>query len=427
MTSPPERTPASKRTISAARPHFVEEDIRTITAAIGDVLRGGRLILGPQSRELEAAFAARVGTKHAISLTSCTAALEIVFRFLNVAGREVIVPTNTFVATANAVRFAGGTPIFADMNQDDYGIDAEDAIARLSDRTAAVVVVHVAGFIPKGLDALTEACRKRSIPIVEDCAHAHGATLNVSRADGTGPSDKEAGSLGYAGCFSFYPTKILTCGVGGMLTTDDDELADYARSLRHHGQGASLEHIERPGNDWVLDEVRSVVALNQFRRLDEFLSVRRAIAARYDELLEDSPPDRGAITLPSPRTDAAPAYYKYPVLIPEGVDRHTLRQAMAREHQIEIGALYSPPCHQMPVFQRDAQARDSSSGATSSGATSSGATSSGATWAAALPVAESILPRQITLPMHAAMTLQDAEQVVQSLRVVLGALSPVQP
>jgi dTDP-4-amino-4,6-dideoxygalactose transaminase len=379
--APPARTP-----IAGARPYFPEEDIPGILAGIAEVLRGGRLILGPKTRALEAAWSKRVGTKHAVALSSCTAALEITMRHIGVRGREVIIPTNTFVATANAAVSAGAKVVFADLDPDDYNLDASDALARITPETAAIVLVHIAGFLSKDIGRIRDVCKVRRIALIEDCAHAHGATI-----DG-----REAGSLTDAGCFSLYPTKVLTCGVGGVLTTDDDALAEIARSLRHHGQGASLEEIVHAGNDWMMDEMRAVVALSQLGRLDQFLERRRAIAAHYDALLADDK----RFTLPRLAPGSKAAYYKYPVLLPEGIDRDAVRRELQETHQIEAGALYSPPCHLMPVFRESL-----------------------GTGPGSLPRAESVLARQICLPMHALVTIEDAERSVQALGETLRRLA----
>lgn len=370
----------AKTAIPGARPYFPEEDLPGVLAEIGEVLRGGRLILGPKTRELEAAWAKRVGTKHAIAVSSCTAALEIAMRYYQVAGKEVVVPTNTFVATANAVNYAGGRVVFCDMDEGDYCLDVDDAVARFTKDTAAVVVVHITGFVPRGLDRLLEAARARNIRVIEDCAHAHGSTFR----------GKEAGSLGDVGCFSLYPTKVLTSCVGGVVTTNDDRLADFARSSRHHGQGASLEEIVIAGSDWVLDEVRAVLAKSQLARLDDFLATRRRIAARYDELLAGD----ARFTLPTLHPELVPAWYKYPVLLPEGTDRDGLRKRIYESEKIEMGALYSPPAHMMPVFQHSGKVT--------------------------LPKAERTLKRQICLPMHACVTTADADRSVAVLRAALG-------
>jgi dTDP-4-amino-4,6-dideoxygalactose transaminase len=178
-----------------------------------------------------------------------------------------------------------------------------------------------------------------------------------------------------------------------VLTTDRDDLAQLARSLRHHGQGASLEEIVHAGNDWLMDEVRAVLARSQLRRLDEFLERRRAIAARYDELLAT----RDRYTLPRLRPGTVAAYYKYPILLPVGVDRDKVRTALLAKHGIECGALYSPPAHMMPVF-RGADGEPP----------------------VRLPVAESLLARQLCLPMHAALTPDDANRAVAALDEVVA-------
>lgn len=368
--------------IPGARPTFVEEDIPGILEEIKEVLLGGRLILGPKLRRLEEEWSKRVGTKHAVGLSSCTAALEIAYRHFKVKGREVIVPTNTFVACANAAVAAGANVKFCDMNAADYGIDVDDALARVTPNTAAILVVHISGFISPDIERLRAACRARGVALIEDCAHAHGATWQ----------GREAGSLGDAGCFSLYPTKVLTCAVGGVLTTNDDELAAFARSLRHHGQGASLEEIVHAGNDWMLDEVRAVIAAEQLRRLDDFLAVRRRVARRYDELLAGD----ARITPPKLHGSLAAAYYKYPVTLPEGVDAREIRKRMYEVDRIEVGSLYYPPCHLMPVFRNAL-----------------------GTGPGQHPKAEALLSRQVCLPMHARVSDAQAERSVAALRRAL--------
>jgi len=373
--------------IAGARPLFPEEDIPGILSEIGEVLRSGRLILGPRTRALETESARRIGTAHAIAVSSCSAALEITMRYYGVEGREVLVPTNTFVATAHAALNAGARVRFVDIDPRDFCLDVDQAIAQLGSQTAAVVVVHIAGFIPHGYQRLRDACTARKIPIVEDCAHAHGATLG----------GKVAGALGDAGCFSFYPTKILTSGVGGLITTNDTGLADHARSLRHHGQGSSLEEISNFGSDWLMDEVRAVLALAQTRRLDDFLARRRATAMEYDRLLAG---ERRLVRAQA-ADGCAPAFYKYPVLLPEGIDREGISKRLLEEDKIETGAVYNPPTHRMPVFQGHPRILPG-----------------------ALPKADEYMPRQICLPMHAAVSAADAARSVRALLRLLDDPPP---
>lgn len=369
--------------LSGARPTFPEDDITPILSEIAEVLRGGRLILGPKLRAMEEAWAKYVGVKHAVGVSSCTAALEIAFRFYGVEGKEVIVPTNTFVATANAAIAAGAKVVFCDMSADDYCLDVDDALSKVTDETAAIVAVHISGFISRRTDDLRSACAARGIKLIEDCAHAHGSTLE----------GRQAGALGDVGCFSLYPTKVLTCGVGGVVTTDDDALAAFARSMRHHGQGASLEAIENPGNDWMLDEVRAVLAHAQLKRLPDFLAARRALAARYGELVAGDV----RFTIPQLGARCSPAFYKYPVLLPEGVDAGAVRRRVLETDRIEIGSLYYPPCHLMPVFRKRL-----------------------GTGPGMLKTAESLLARQVCLPMHVAVDTDAAARSVDAVRRALS-------
>lgn len=356
----------------AARPTFREEDVPRILARIGNVLRSGRLILGPNTEDLEARLARYCGTRHAIAVSSCSAALEIAAWWARRRGGNgrVVVPTNTFVATVASVERAGCNVVLCGITTN-LCLDVEEAIA-LAEGATAVVIVHIAGFISRGIDRLVQACRERGTVVIEDCAHAQGAQLDGRRA----------GSLADAGCFSFYPTKIMTCGVGGVLTTDHDDLAAVARSLRHHGAGASLENILHPGTDWLMDEVRAVLALAQLERLPETLAHRRAVATAYDRAL---PPQIEQITA---APGCVPAFYKYPVILPESVDRDAV-QVQLRKQGIETGAVYSPLVHQMPAFCH---------------LTRPGLLSS-----------EAILRRQLCLPMHERVDPDDCAEIADKL------------
>src|SRR5260370_9744029 len=213
------------RSIVRARPHFAEADIDAALRMIEQCLRSGTLVMGPLVAEFERKFAGFCGAKHAVAVSSGTAALEIGLRCIELRGRQVIVPTQTFVATANAVLLAGGSPVFAEIHPRTLCLDVEDVARRITHNTACILGLHMAGLIQPDLAALRDLCDSRGIFLAEDAAHAHGASLAGHRA----------GTLGRFGCFSFYPTKIMTTGEGGMLTTADDALADLARSYRNHG------------------------------------------------------------------------------------------------------------------------------------------------------------------------------------------------
>src|SRR6266536_5598707 len=240
---------------------------------VDQTLQTGSLTLGPYTRELEEAFRARHDAPHAVAVSSGTSAIEIILRTLGVEGREVVVPANTFFATAAAVIHAGGTPRFADVAPDTLALSASTVEAALGDDTAGVVLVHIGGAITPEVDAIRALCERRGLFLVEDAAHAHGSSL-----DG-----RAAGSFGIASAFSFYPTKVMTTGEGGMIVTADERIRDDAHIYRDMGKAGFLggDHI-RLGYAWRLSEVHAAIGEVQLSHLPQFLDVRRRVGARYD-------------------------------------------------------------------------------------------------------------------------------------------------
>ena len=198
-----------------------DEDVE----AVAEVLRSGWLTMGPKTKKFEEAFAAELGAEHAIALCNCTAALHLACLAAGVGpGDEVIVPPITFVASANAVRYCGATPVFADIVGDgDLGIDVERVAEAITDRTKAVLPVHFAGY-PVAIAELADLCRERAIALIEDAAQTPSAAIDGRRV----------GTFGQSGCFSFFSNKVLASGEGGALVTDSEEVADRVRSLRSH-------------------------------------------------------------------------------------------------------------------------------------------------------------------------------------------------
>lgn len=370
------------RAIAGARPFFHEEDMPEILDRLASVLRGGRLILGPNTKELEESFRRDVGTGHAVCVSSCTAALEITLRFHGVRGREVIVPTNTFAAVVNAVVYAGGIPILAETDPRTFNLDTDDALSRIGPRTGGIITVHTAGLISPDIDRLRQTCDERGLFLIEDVSHAHGASI-----DG-----RKGGSLAHAACFSFYPTKIMTTGTGGIITTDNAQLAAYARSLRHHGQGTSLEDITNPGSDWCMNELSAVLGIYQLKRLEQNVEHRNRVARWYRRRFEDV----DWLTFPDYPANVRHAYYKLPVLLAEGIDKNRLRAILRDEHGIEIGSLYDPPCHLQPVFQEQLGGYEGM-----------------------FPHTEEALRRQTCLPMHALIGRDDVEAVASVMERVV--------
>jgi dTDP-4-amino-4,6-dideoxygalactose transaminase len=309
-------------------------------AAVEQVLRSGWLTMGPRTEEFEAAFAEHLGVRHAVALSSCTAALHLAYLGAGVGpGDEVIVPAITFVASAAAVRYCGATPVLADVvGQDDLGIDPADVEARLSDRTRAVCAVHYAGY-PAALGVLRELCESRGIALVEDSAH-HPLGRPVGRA----------------GCFSFFSNKVLSCGEGGLLATGDDAVADLARSRRshamtsgtwdrHRGHAGSYDVVD-VGYNYRLDEPRAALLSARLPGLEADVAERRKLVHRYRALLADV----SGVSVPYRDEDVErSSCYVMPVMLEREELREPLRAFMLEERRVQTSVLY-PAVHEFTAY-----------------------------------------------------------------------------
>jgi perosamine synthetase len=373
-------TPA--RAVPAARVQFLPEDRAWIAERIQEVLENGQLTLGRYGAEFEREFARRCGTRHAVAVSSGTSALEIVLRSLDVAGREVLVPTNSFFATAAAVVHAGGRPVFVDMDPDSFAVRPEDVERALTARSAGVVLVHIGGLITRRVAQLAELAGRKGLWLVEDAAHAHGSShAGVS-----------AGAFGVAAAFSFYPTKVMTSAEGGMITTDDGRLAEEARGYRDQGKASFLQNSHtRMGYNWRMSEPHAIIGLRHLQRLDAMIADRRRTAALYDDGLR---PLCSLRPLAVPR-DGVCNYYKYVAVLKEKRDRAALKKQLRERYGVSLaGEVYEAPLHRQPVF---------------------------APWAdRALPVAEDLCARHVCLPVFSGMEDEDARRVVAALAAVLG-------
>jgi perosamine synthetase len=372
--------------IPAARLVFDDEDRAAILAMIDGSLQSGSLTLGPHTRELEEAFRTRHDSEYAVAVSSGTSALEIVLRSLGVEGREIVVPTNTFFATAAAVLHAGGTPRLADVSAGTLALSVETVEAALTPDTAGVVLVHIGGAISPDTAAIARLCEERGIFLFEDAAHAHGASYG----------GRTAGTFGVAGAFSFYPTKVITSGEGGMIVTDDERIRDDAVIYRDQGKAGFLggDHV-RLGYAWRMSELHAAVGVVQLRRLDEFIDNRRTVAALYDTALARI----DGITALALGAESRSNYYKYIALLDHGIDRQHVKDLLRKEHGVAMsGEVYAAPLHFQPVFDGLQQG--------------------------GLPVAEDLCARHVCLPIHSDMTSEEATYVVDSIAAVLGQLRP---
>lgn len=321
-----------KRTVPFYRPCFPAEKRQRITAAIDAILTSGQLMMGPWKDRFEGAFAKLCGTKHAVSLNSATTGLQISLQHYGAAEHDVLVPAGSFVTDVSAVMMTGARPVLVDMNPDTLALDLGDLERKLTPRTKGVIWVHLTGVISHEYAAIQAFARDRGLFLIEDAAHAHGAQI-----DG-----RAAGSLGDVGVFSFYPTKVVTAGTGGMLTTNDDDLAAYARSMRLFGKDEQTGDIVRPGNDWFLDEIRACVGAHHVEDLDDQLARRRAIAERYTRLLANQPGVRTLPLAPASR----PAWYHYTVFVDDRIDYAALAGRLKADHGIATKRIYKPTHHE---------------------------------------------------------------------------------
>jgi dTDP-4-amino-4,6-dideoxygalactose transaminase len=291
-------------------------------AAVEAVLRSGRLAAGEQVEAFEREFAEHLGVRHAIALSSCTAALHLAYLAAGIGpGDEVVVPAITFAASAAAVRYCGGTPVFADVRgPHDVGVDPEDVARRITPRTKAVCAVHYAGYAA-ALDELAGL----GVPVIEDAAHAPSADLG----------GRMLGSIGLAGCFSFFSNKVLAVGEGGLLSTDDDALAERVRALR-----------SGPFN-LRLDEPRAALLRSRMRRMEADIARRRELTLRYRELLRDVED----VVVPYTDEDVAHAScYVMPLVLRDPDRQSAVRTHMRERHGVQTSLLY-PAVHEFTAYR----------------------------------------------------------------------------
>jgi perosamine synthetase len=355
----------------ALAPAAVEE----MLAGFRRVLDSERLILGEETRTFEEACAAEIGTRHAVAVSSGTAGLEIILRAIGVSGRSVLVPANTFYATAVAVVRAGGEPVLVDVG-DDLLVHADLLAAAWRDDTCCAMVVEIGGMIPPDMAAIRQMAADRGGFVVEDAAQALGSTCDLGAA----------GGLGRAGSTSFYPTKIVTAVEGGVVSTDDDEIARLAVILRDQGKVSFGENVHvAEGYSWRLSELHAVVGAVHLRWLADTIERKREIAAVYDEKLADSP--LRTVSEPERHTWNR---YKYVAILPEGVRRGRVQELLAQRGIGLSGTVFSQPLNLQPVFQ-DRFASDH------------------------MPVAEDVCERHVCLPISPNMSVSDAERVAGEL------------
>jgi UDP-4-amino-4,6-dideoxy-N-acetyl-beta-L-altrosamine transaminase len=371
-----------------------DDDVAAVVAA----LRGDYLTTGPTVGRFEVALAERLGAPHAVAVCNGTAALHAACDVLGLGpGDEVLVPAITFLASANCARYVGAEPVFVDVDPDSGLIDVADARRKVTPRTRAIVPVHLTGR-PADLQAVRALADEHRLKVIEDAAHALGATYGATRVGDCALSD--------ATVLSFHPVKHITTAEGGAITTRDPALAVALDRFRNHGMVRQAADLAQPspgpwyyeqqtlGYNYRLTDLQSALGLSQLGKLDGFLARRRALAARYDAALAALP---GVRPVAVGTADTVSAYHLYSVLIDFagcGVDRATV-MARLRERGVLTQVHYIPVPAQPYYIARGADL-------------------------ATLPGARAYYERTLSLPMYPAMTDADADRVVAALAEALG-------
>jgi dTDP-4-amino-4,6-dideoxygalactose transaminase len=362
-----------------------------LLAAAHDAIASGWWSMGPRVERLEGAFAEMTGSRHAIAVANGTAALHLALLAVGCGpGDEVVLPSLNFVAAANAVVRVGAQPILCDVRgADDLNMDPADVERALTARTKAIVALHYGGYACD-LAALGALARAHGLTLLEDAAHAPGATW----------AGRRLGTVGTVGCFSFFANKNLPVGEGGMLVTDDDEVAARLRSLRshgmttltwqrHRGHAASYDVVDA-GFNYRIDEIRAALALVQLERLADANAERREHATRYRRLLDGV--DGLVYPFRGDEAHATSAHHLAVVVLPSGSDREGLRSAL---HAARIQtSVHYPPIHDFTAYASSGRA---------------------------LPVTDDVGARIVTLPLYPHMTSADVDLVAETLLQELAA------
>jgi len=364
--------------IRIAQPLMGEEEERAVLA----VLRSGQLAQGPVVRRFEVRFARYVGVREAVAVSSGTAALQVALLAHGIGlGDEVVTSPFTFAATANAVLATGARPVFADVSEEDFNLDPARCAERIGERTRALLPVHLYGQ-PADIEALLALAHRHGLALIEDACQAVGASFG----------GRKVGSFG-TGCFSFYATKNMTTGEGGMITTDDPGLAARARLLRDHGQRRRYVS-EVLGYNLRLTEMAAALGLAQLQKLDALNERRRANARYLTERLV-------GVATPRELPDRYHVYHQYTVRVRQGRDA-LLRYL--RDREIQATVFYPVPIHKQPLYR-------------------------GLSYRQRLPVAEGLSREVLSLPVHPGLSREDLDAVVSAVREGLatervGRLAP---
>lgn len=367
--------------IPLTKPYFSPEDIREIQDSVDIIMRSGTLVQGTYTEAFEASAARFAGTRFAIAMNAGASALQAALEYLEVRSSEVILSANSFLSVPNAVLFAGGHPVFADIHPSHLHLDINELTKKTTDRTKAVIVSHTAGMIHPHIHRIRNFCYARGIFLIEDASHALGSARK----------GRCAGSFGYAGIFSTHANHLVTtAGTGGFLVTNDKALAMRARSVRAHGEDKIHGIQDRIGHNWLMNELQAAVGLRQLANLSSVILQRMRIAQLYNEAFADLP----LIDIVKPAAEDTCGYHAYLLVVHPALDAEEVRQRLEDDFSIQTGSLW-PPCHLQPAYRSLFGYHKGD-----------------------FPIAETILRQTIALPIYAGLSDTQVARVTDAMRAI---------
>lgn len=351
--------------------------------AVLDVLDGSsRLSLGPKIEEFETKFANYIGTRHAVAVNSGTSALHLCVLSLNLkAGDEVITTPFSFIASSNCLLYENCTPVFVDIDPHTLNMDTSQIEALITEKTKAILPVHVFG-LPCNMDEIFRLAEKYNLRIIEDACEAIGATFN----------NKKVGGLGDCGVFGFYPNKQMTTAEGGIITTNNDEMADLCRSLRNQGRDNNRSWLvhQRLGYNYRISDIQCALGTVQLSRIDELLEKRKKVADLYNSYLKDFP----RVILPGSMTKTEKSWFVYVIRLEDNFSNEQRDQILShlREQRIECSN-YFPPIHLQPFYVEKFGYKSGD-----------------------YPVTEKICERTVALPFYGDLSENDVSYITDNLK-----------
>jgi dTDP-4-amino-4,6-dideoxygalactose transaminase len=356
--------------------------------AVQNVIYSGWLTMGEVTKDFEARFARYIGVEHAFAVSSCTSALHLAALALDIGeGDEVVCPSLTFVAAPNSIIYTGGKPVFADVTSTtNFNISPEDIERKITAKTKAIQIMHYAG-IPCNMESITDLARKHGLPVIEDCAHSPGSEYK----------GKRCGSIGDIGCFSFFSNKNMTTGEGGMITTNNENIAKKIRTLRSHGmttltldrhKGHAFSYdVTALGFNYRLDEIHSAIGIVQLEKLQESNERRLMLVIKYQQALSEIQ----GLSVISKNEISVSSNHILPVLLPKEADRTKFMEYM-KQNSIQTSIHY-PPAHLFDFYRRKYGYKEGM-----------------------LPLTEDVSKREVTLPLYPSMNEDDVNIVCDAIR-----------